>query len=85
MFFVGIEGSKMRPYLLLQTQGNYYFRYGKLFLPASKQRILRRSLMSLMPRNNLFDIDRFFSDSWPQAQQSVLAGCNCTHFSPTAY
>ena len=26
--------------------------------------------MSLMPRNNLFDIDRFFNDSWPQATDS---------------
>ena len=26
--------------------------------------------MSLIPRNNLFDIDRFFSDAWPQAEQS---------------
>lgn len=25
--------------------------------------------MSLMPRNNLFDIDRFFNDSWPQLAQ----------------
>ena len=26
--------------------------------------------MSLIPRNNLFDIDRFFNDAWPQAEQS---------------
>ena len=26
--------------------------------------------MSLIPRNNLFDIDRFFNDSWPLASES---------------
>ncbi|MEZ5572418.1 MAG: Hsp20/alpha crystallin family protein [Halioglobus sp.] len=26
--------------------------------------------MSLIPRNNLFDIDRFFNDSWPQLSES---------------
>lgn len=26
--------------------------------------------MSLVPRNNLFDIDRFFSDAWPQVAAS---------------
>ena len=26
--------------------------------------------MSLVPRNNLFDIDRFFNDSWPLASES---------------
>ncbi|MCB1676621.1 MAG: Hsp20/alpha crystallin family protein [Halioglobus sp.] len=26
--------------------------------------------MSLIPRNNLFDIDRFFNDSWPQLGDS---------------
>ncbi len=26
--------------------------------------------MSLIPRSNLFDIDRFFGDSWPQAYES---------------
>lgn len=26
--------------------------------------------MSLIPRGNLFDIDRFFGDSWPQAYES---------------
>ena len=25
--------------------------------------------MSLIPRNNLFDIDRFFNDSWPHAAE----------------
>ncbi len=26
--------------------------------------------MSLIPRNNLFDIDRFFGDAWPQAYEA---------------
>jgi HSP20 family protein len=26
--------------------------------------------MSLIPRNNLFEFDRFFNDSWPQAVES---------------
>ena len=26
--------------------------------------------MNLIPRNNLFDIDRFFNDTWPQAGES---------------
>ena len=34
--------------------------------------------MSLIARNNLFDIDRFFNDSWPQATQSQTG----TFFAP---
>ena len=34
--------------------------------------------MSLIPRNNLFDIDRFFNDSWPQAVESQTG----TFFAP---
>ena len=34
--------------------------------------------MSLVPRNNLFDIDRFFNDSWPQAVESQTG----TFFAP---
>jgi HSP20 family protein len=34
--------------------------------------------MSLIPRNNLFDLDRFFNDSWPQANSSQAA----TFFAP---
>lgn len=34
--------------------------------------------MTLLPRNNLFDIDRFFNDSWPQ-QGDAQAG---TFFAP---
>lgn len=34
--------------------------------------------MSLIPRNNLFDMDRFFNDSWPQAADSQTG----TFFSP---
>lgn len=34
--------------------------------------------MSLMPRNNRFDIDRFFNDSWPQAVDSQTG----TFFAP---
>jgi HSP20 family protein len=34
--------------------------------------------MSLIPRNNLFDIDRFFNDSWPQAGESQAG----TFFAP---
>jgi HSP20 family protein len=34
--------------------------------------------MSLIPRNNLFDIDRFFNDSWPQAIESQTG----TFFAP---
>jgi HSP20 family protein len=34
--------------------------------------------MSLIPRNNLFDIDRFFNDSWPQAGDSQAG----TFFAP---
>lgn len=30
--------------------------------------------MSLMLRNNLFDIDRFFNDSWPQLADSRASG-----------
>jgi len=30
--------------------------------------------MSLVPRRNLFDIDRFFSDSWPQTPESRAGG-----------
>lgn len=29
--------------------------------------------MNLVPRNNLFDIDRFFNDSWPQMTESQAA------------
>jgi len=29
--------------------------------------------MNLVPRNNLFDIDRFFNDSWPQMMESQAA------------
>jgi HSP20 family protein len=34
--------------------------------------------MSLVPRSNLFDIDRFFSDAWPQ----VAASQNSSFFAP---
>jgi len=34
--------------------------------------------MSLIPRNNLFDIDRFFNDSWPQVGDSQTG----TFFAP---
>ena len=34
--------------------------------------------MSLISRNNLFDIDRFFNDSWPQSNDSQAA----TFFAP---
>ena len=34
--------------------------------------------MSLIPRNNLFDIDRFFNDSWPMASESQAG----TFFAP---
>ena len=34
--------------------------------------------MSLIPRNNLFDIDRFFNDSWPQTAESQAG----TFFAP---
>jgi HSP20 family protein len=34
--------------------------------------------MSLVPRSNLFDIDRFFGDSWPQGYESQ----NNTFFAP---
>ena len=34
--------------------------------------------MSLIPRSNLFDIDRFFNDSWPQVPESQTG----TFFSP---
>ncbi len=34
--------------------------------------------MSLMPRSNLFDMDRFFNDSWPQAARSDTS----TFFAP---
>ena len=34
--------------------------------------------MSLIPRNNLFDIDRFFNDSWPQTAESQTG----TFFAP---
>lgn len=34
--------------------------------------------MSLIPRSNLFDIDRFFNDSWPQAAESQTG----TFFAP---
>jgi HSP20 family protein len=34
--------------------------------------------MSLVPRNNLFDMDRFFNDSWPQAVESQTG----TFFAP---
>lgn len=34
--------------------------------------------MSLISRNNLFDIDRFFNDSWPQSGDSQAA----TFFAP---
>jgi HSP20 family protein len=34
--------------------------------------------MSLIPRNNLFDIDRFFNDSWPQQVESQTG----TFFAP---
>jgi len=34
--------------------------------------------MSLIPRNNLFDLDRFFNDSWPQATDSQMG----TFFAP---
>ena len=34
--------------------------------------------MSLLARNNLFDVDRFFNDSWPQATQSQTG----TFFAP---
>jgi HSP20 family protein len=34
--------------------------------------------MSLIPRNNLFDFDRFFNDSWPQTGDSQAA----TFFAP---
>jgi len=34
--------------------------------------------MSLIPRSNLFDIDRFFNDSWPQAVESQTG----TFFAP---
>ena len=34
--------------------------------------------MSLMPRSNLFDIDRFFNDSWPQMAESQTG----TFFAP---
>lgn len=29
--------------------------------------------MSLIPRSNLFDVDRFFSDTWPQAYESAAS------------
>jgi len=34
--------------------------------------------MNLIPRNNLFDIDRFFNDSWPQMVESQAG----TFFAP---
>ncbi|MEZ5569213.1 MAG: Hsp20/alpha crystallin family protein [Halioglobus sp.] len=34
--------------------------------------------MSLIPRSNLFDIDRFFNDSWPQVARSDTS----TFFAP---
>lgn len=34
--------------------------------------------MSLIPRSNLFDIDRFFNDSWPQFERSDTS----TFFAP---
>ena len=34
--------------------------------------------MSLIPRSNLFDIDRFFNDSWPQMSRSDTS----TFFAP---
>jgi HSP20 family protein len=34
--------------------------------------------MSLIPRSNLFDMDRFFNDSWPQAADSQMG----TFFAP---
>ena len=34
--------------------------------------------MSLIPRSNLFDIDRFFNDTWPQVAESQTG----TFFSP---
>ena len=34
--------------------------------------------MSLIPRNSLFDIDRFFDDSWPQLAESPVG----TFFAP---
>ena len=34
--------------------------------------------MSLIPRSNLFDIDRFFNDSWPQSVESQTG----TFFAP---
>ena len=34
--------------------------------------------MSLIPRSNLFDIDRFFNDSWPQLAESQTG----TFFAP---
>ena len=34
--------------------------------------------MSLLARNNLFDIDRFFNDAWPQSTQSQTG----TFFAP---
>ncbi len=34
--------------------------------------------MSLIPRSNLFDIDRFFNDSWPQVAESQAG----TFFAP---
>ena len=34
--------------------------------------------MTLIPRNNLFDIDRFFNDSWPQLVESQAG----TFFAP---
>tara|TARA_R110002110_G_scaffold406421_1_gene626278 strand:- start:80573 stop:80995 length:423 start_codon:yes stop_codon:yes gene_type:complete len=34
--------------------------------------------MPLVPRSNLFDIDRFFNDSWPQASESQTG----TFFAP---
>jgi HSP20 family protein len=67
---------------------------GDLFTPARLefparypnfkwQRRLRRFergeiIMSLIPRNNLFDLDRFFNDSWPQSSNSQAA----TFFAP---
>ena len=31
--------------------------------------------MTLVPRSNLFDIDRFFSDFWPSAAESEMRTC----------